>query len=93
MAAKNMVVSGDCKGKAISQVRGTDFIMAGLLKSIDINSDTVESYEVLNEAHQKSATSAIGSAAAGSLLLGPLGFLAGLTAKTKGSFYRHTKLI
>lgn len=87
MGAKNMVVSGDYKGKAISQVRGTAFITTGLFKSIDINSDTVESYEVLNEEHQKSATSAVGRAAVGSLLLGPVGLLAGFTAKTKGAFY------
>ena len=87
MSAKNMVVSGDYKGKAISQVRGTAFITTGLFKSIDINSKTVESYEVLNEEHQKSATSAVGRAAAGGLLLGPVGLLAGLTAKTKGAFY------
>ncbi len=87
MGAKNMVVSGDYKGKVVSQAAGTAFISIGLFKTININRKTVDSYEVLNEEHQKSAASAVGRAAVGSLLLGPIGLLAGFTAKTKGAFY------
>ena len=87
MGAKNKVIKGDYEGKDVGQGGGHAFISVGLFKSIDINSKTVEGYEVLDEQHQKSATSAVGRAAVGGLLLGPVGLLAGVTAKTKGAYY------
>lgn len=87
MGAKNAVVNGDYKGKLVNQVSGKAYINIGLFKKdIDLNSGTIESYEVMNEEHQKSASSAVGRAAVGSLLLGPIGLLAGVSAKTKGAY-------
>lgn len=87
MGAKNAVVNGDYKGKVVAQGGGKAFISLGLFKSIDLNSSTIESYEVLDEQHQKSAASAVGRAALGGALLGPVGLLAGVAAKTKGAYY------
>lgn len=87
-SAKNEVVSGDYKGKGVLCVNDEVYISLGLFKkSVDITKDTVEHYEVLDEQTSKSGASAIGRAAVGSLLLGPVGLLAGVTAKTKGAYY------
>lgn len=87
MGAKNAVVNGDYKGKIVAQAAGKAYISLGLFKTLDLNSATADSYEVLDEQHQKSATSAVGRAAVGGLLLGPIGLLAGVSAKTKGAYY------
>jgi len=86
MGAKNAVVNGDYKGKLVGQGGGKAFISVGLIKSIKLDATTIEAYEVMDEQHQKSASSAVGRAAVGSLLLGPVGLLAGVSAKTKGAY-------
>ncbi len=86
MGAKNAVINGDYKGKLVGQGGGNAFITLGIFKSIDLNKKTIDSYEVVDEEHQKSASSAVGRAAVGSFLLGPVGLLAGMAAKTKGSY-------
>lgn len=64
------------------------FIVNGIGKKnhIIINKDTIEEYEVLDEEQQKSASSAVGRALLGGALLGPVGLLAGVSAKTKGIY-------
>ena len=57
----------------------------GFMKTIEINKETVEDYEVMDESHRKSATSAVGRGLVGGFLLGPVGLLAGLSAKSKGT--------
>lgn len=87
MGAKNQVVSGDYSGKLVGQSLNQVYLITGFSKKIYINKDTVELYEVLDESKSKSATSAVGRAAVGSLLLGPVGLLAGVSAKTVGAYY------
>lgn len=85
MGAKNKVISGDYLNKSIIQVSGKQAsIVVGLMKQIQLNRSTVAEYEVVNEESRKSAASAVGRGLAGSLLLGPVGVLAGLSAKSKG---------
>lgn len=84
MGAKNKVIAGDYKGKQLMQVMGTVSLSTGFIKSMLINKTTVEEYEVMDESHSKSAVSAVGRGLVGGFLLGPVGMLAGLSAKTKG---------
>jgi hypothetical protein len=85
MGAKNKVIAGDYEGKAILHTMGVIKISVGFIKNVDISKETVDSYEIVDETTQKSAVSAVGRGLAGSFLLGPVGMLAGLSAKSKGT--------
>lgn len=90
MGAANSVIAGDYKGKGVIQSLGDVSIVTGFMKSIPVNASTVSNYEVIDEKSRKSATSAVGRAAVGAFLLGPVGLAAGLSAKSKGA---HTVAI
>ena len=81
---KNKVIAGDYENKMVSLSGGKAVIMLGMFKTLTIDKTTVESYEVVDETSRKSATSAVGRAAVGGLILGPIGLAAGLSAKSKG---------
>ncbi|WP_245238279.1 hypothetical protein [Paenibacillus etheri] len=59
-------------------------LQTGFLKTITIDKNTIEDYEIMDETHSKSAVSAVGRGLVGGFLLGPVGLLAGLSAKSKG---------
>ncbi|USK54354.1 hypothetical protein LIS82_22815 [Cytobacillus solani] len=90
MAAKNKVIAGDYEGKLIGHAFGIVTLSLGLTNSIMLDKTTVEEYEVITEESRKSATSAVGRAFVGGVILGPVGWLAGLSAKSKGT---HTLAI
>ncbi|MBU7320274.1 hypothetical protein [Paenibacillus oleatilyticus] len=76
--ASNRVIAGDYKGKVLVSVSNVASMSMGFLKRpMDLTSDTVESYEVLDESTQKGALSTVGRAAAGGLLLGPFAAVIG----------------
>lgn len=84
MAAKNMVISGKYKGLEITTRNHCDHAFVkggGFLCKAD-----VASYEVITEEKYKSGTSAILRGAAGVALLGGIGVLAALSAKSKGIY-------
>lgn len=84
-SAKNQVIEGDYKGSGIVTSHKGDVIIAiGFIKKILINNETVEEYELMNSESKTSGTSAVTRAAVGSFFLGPIGLLAGTTAKKKG---------
>lgn len=83
MGAKNKVIAGDYQGKVVMSTLGTVTITLGFLKTLVLDKNTVEEYEVMDETHSKSATSAVGRGLVGGFLLGPVGLLAGLSAKSK----------
>ncbi|MED4225602.1 hypothetical protein [Neobacillus cucumis] len=83
--AKNKVIAGDYLGRSIMKSLGTVQMSTGFAKSLMLNKETIESYEVVDESTKKSAVSAVGRGLAGSLILGPVGLLAGLSAKSKGT--------
>jgi len=83
--AKNKVIAGDYEGKMIINLLGNAAISISFGKCINLDKTTVESYEVITEEHRKSATSGITRGLVGGALLGPVGLLAGLTAKNKGT--------
>ena len=80
--AKNIVISGDYKDSSVS-LAWSGGVKIGEIK---LNKVNVDSYEIIDEKTRKSATSAVGRAAVGSFLLGPVGLLAGLSAKNKGTY-------
>lgn len=90
MGAKNKVIAGDYPKWLVLSMFGTISINApyGMkeydVKTIPINKDTVTNYEIVEEESHKSATSAVGRGLVGAAVLGPVGLLAGLSAKSKG---------
>lgn len=83
MGAKNWVLEGDYKHKAVVMQGGKAVLNVGLLKNLKLDSSTIEQIEVVDEDSQKSMGSAVARGAVGSLLLGPIGVVAAATAKTK----------
>ena len=84
MAAKNKVIAGDYEGKLITQAFGIVTLSTSFTKGIQIDKTTVEEYEIIDESSKKSAVSAVGRAFVGGVILGPVGWFAGLSAKSKG---------
>lgn len=80
----NTVVAGDYAKKGVGFYK-YPYIGIGFGPSaknrVNINSETVESYEIQNQGQKKSA----GRAVAGAIIAGPLGMAVGaLSGKTKG---------
>lgn len=50
------------------------------------NKTTVREYNIVNENYKKTVTGVVGRAAVGAAILGPIGLLAGATAKNKGTY-------
>ncbi|MEK4346492.1 hypothetical protein [Paenibacillus sp. FSL P4-0184] len=71
--AKNKVIAGDYEGKVIMSTLGIINLQTGFLKTITIDKNTVEDYELMDETHSKSAVSAVGRGLVGGFLLGPVG--------------------
>jgi len=84
MGAKNKVIAGDYLNRPISSFFSMVNLSVSLKEVITMNKSTVEHYEIVNEESRKSASSAVGRGLVGGLLLGPVGLLAGLSAKNKG---------
>lgn len=86
--AKNMVVAGDYEGKIVCFNNRGLYIPINFSGSnrVMINKTTIEAYEVITEETRKSASSGIIRGAVGASLLGPVGLLAGVSAKNKGLF-------
>ncbi|CEG26027.1 hypothetical protein [Bacillus sp. B-jedd] len=83
--AKNKVIAGEYEGCEITtNLSGTLSVIKGVFSSVPLDTDNVEEYELLDETKRKSAVSAVGRAFVGGLILGPVGWLAGLSAKSKG---------
>lgn len=84
--AKNQVIAGDFVGQKLSASFGRVSINMNF-GSIELNKDTVESYELITDEHRKSAMSGVARGIVGGVLLGPVGMLAGgLSAKSKGIY-------
>ncbi|UKS29935.1 hypothetical protein LOZ80_13750 [Paenibacillus sp. HWE-109] len=86
MGAQNKVIAGEYTGKYVISTVSYIGIILGFTKKIIIDKDTVEDYEVINEDITKSAISAVGRGLIGNFLVGPVGLLAGLSAKNKGAY-------
>lgn len=84
MGAKNCVIAGDYEKKYIIRTAEGAVLVLGFTKKLLLNKEMVESYEVVDEESRTSAASAVGRGLVGGFLLGPVGLLAGLSAKKKG---------
>lgn len=84
-SAKNKVTAGDYENKQVALSGGKAVIILGMFKNLVLDKSTIDAYEVVDETSRKSASSAVGRAAIGGLLLGPIGLAAGLSAKSKGT--------
>ena len=87
MTLKNIVTAGDYEDRHLEVSGKKIFIRDGNFgfgKKIFIDKDTVEAYEVVGEDVKTSGASAIARGAIGSAILGPVGLLAGVSAKKKG---------
>lgn len=83
--ATNMIIAGDYKDRMLVASKNGLVIGVSFTKRVQLNKDTVEKYELIEEEHRTKAMSAIGRGMVGSLVLGPVGILAGLSAKKKGT--------
>ena len=83
--AKNKVISGDYLNEPIFLMFDQLTMSVGF-KSLPLNKETIEEYEVIDEEKNKSASSTILRAGVGNFLLGPIGLLAGVSGKQKGIY-------
>lgn len=85
-SAKNKVIAGDLIGEQVfsSLLTGKDNVFVGSNRIV--NHQYVEMYEVVTEEKVKSGTSAVFRGAVGAAVLGPVGLLAGLSARNKGIY-------
>lgn len=79
--AKNIVIAGDYKGSTVGALLGGVYI-----GSMSVEKWTVTAYEVITDEHRKSAASGIARGLVGGAILGPVGLLAGLSAKNVGTY-------
>ncbi|MGE6514607.1 hypothetical protein [Lysinibacillus sphaericus] len=83
--AKNKVIAGDYLNCSAIKTLGFISINTGFKKILELDQTTVEGYELITEEHRKSAVSGVSRGLVGGVLLGPVGLLAGLSAKNKGT--------
>ena len=97
-SAENRVIAGAFKGKSIKYKFLDRYVTIsdiptymsdakGLslnFNTLEISKSNVKAYELVTEEKIKSGSSAIIRGALGAAVLGPVGILAGLTAKNKG---------
>lgn len=74
------VVAGDYEGKTIVTSNKQAYIDLGWFKKVELSSETIESMEIITEKNFD-AVSGVLRGLAGSLVLGPAGLLAGLSAR------------
>jgi hypothetical protein len=79
--AANKVIAGDYNGAMVGALLGLANV-----GGIPITKQTVSDYELITDEHRKSAASGIARGLVGGALLGPVGLLAGLSAKSKGTY-------
>jgi hypothetical protein len=65
MGAKNWVLEGDYKHKAVIMQGGKAVLNVGLMKNLKLDSSTIDQIEVVDEDSQKSMGSAVARGAAG----------------------------
>ena len=84
--AKNMVIAGDYQGKIVCLNAAGLYIPLNFTGSskVMLDKSQIESYDLITEETRKSASSGIVRGAVGAALLGPVGLLAGVSAKIIG---------
>lgn len=86
MGAQNKVIAGDYIGKMAGVSLVQLYIATSFGKPMYLNKQNIEAYELITDEQRKSAASGVIRGAVGATLLGPVGLLAGLSAKNKGIY-------
>ena len=86
MGARNEVIAGNYKGRHVGKYGNEIYLYLNGNEDIKLNKSTVLNYEVIDSENRKSAVSAVGRATVGAVLLGPVGIVAGFSAKRKGIY-------
>ena len=86
MGAQNKVIAGDYIRKMTGVSLGQLYIATSFGKPMYLNKQNIEAYELITDEQRKSAASGVIRGAVGATLLGPVGLLAGLSAKNKGIY-------
>lgn len=91
----NSVIAGDYKDYIVCQsttkMNGLK-LSAIFKKDIEIDSTTVETYEIMDEKNSKSMTSGVIRGAVGAAIFGPIGAVAGAASAKSKSRYRVSVL-
>ena len=88
-SARNKVIAGDYEGHSITRRFLDRYIVVAKVETaftitdLELSKCNINSYEIITEEKVKSGSSAIMRGALGAAVLGPVGLLAGLTAKNK----------
>ena len=83
MLNNSRVIAGDYENCKVGGYNKNGAFLIKGFETTPLNKYNVEMYEVLSEEKIKSGTSAILRGGMGAMLLGPVGLLAGLSAKSK----------
>ena len=84
--AQNKVIAGKYAGCSVKRTVLTDGVIIDANVAVGIDKVMARGYELVTEEMRKSATSGVARGAVGAVLLGPVGLLAGLSAKNKGTY-------
>lgn len=93
--ASNHVISGDYNGYYIDisgktlfmyDIKNTSVFNGQYTNRINLDKKTILEFNVVNENYKKTVSGVVGRAAIGAAFLGPIGLLAGATAKNKGTY-------
>lgn len=87
--AKNEVIAGEYTKYTVIYDGGKVYLKefnSWNPRIVYLNKSTVHEYNILNENYKKTVTGVVGRAAVGAAILGPIGLLAGATAKNKGTY-------
>jgi len=82
----NTVIAGDYEGYIVVKGVNGCVLGKGFSQQIQLTKENVESYEIITEDIRKSAASGVSRGIVGGAILGPVGLLAGLSAKNKGTY-------
>lgn len=80
---KGEVIAGDFQGCLIAS--GNNYLYIQGHSEYTLTKNNISHYEIVSQDTSKSASSAVARGAIGGLLLGPVGLLAGASAKNKAS--------
>ena len=84
---KNAVIAGDYLGGAVVGTEKILTIAVSFTKSVPINKETVETYEVLTDEKKKSVASGIARGIVGGWIFGPVGMIGGaILARSTGTY-------
>lgn len=86
--ARNRVIEGEYKGKAVGYTSLRFYIMLGIFKSIDLTTENVESYQLVDEqTFSAGAGEGLARGLVGGAIAGGIGALAGVMTAPENDIY------